>query len=67
MVLDADALTSFEDHADILFDAIRRRGAAATVLTPHGGEKREPFKQLSPTAHISQKLEFTRASASRER
>lgn len=43
VVLDADALTSFEGQAEALFKAISDRGGP-TVLTPHGGE----FGRLFP-------------------
>jgi len=63
VVLDADALTSFEDRADILFNAIRQRGVAATVMTPHAGEISRLFKGLISIVQVSQKLEFSRAAA----
>jgi hydroxyethylthiazole kinase-like uncharacterized protein yjeF len=64
VVLDADALTSFESQPSVLFDAIRRRGPSApTVMTPHTGELSRLFKGLMSKAQVSQKLEISRSAA----
>lgn len=47
VVIDADALTSFEPQVELLFEAIRNR-VAPTILTPHDGEYQRLFKSTSP-------------------
>jgi len=58
-VLDADALTSFRDHPDTLFNHLHER----CVLTPHAGE----FERLFPGLLDAPdgKVEAARAAASR--
>jgi hydroxyethylthiazole kinase-like uncharacterized protein yjeF len=63
VVLDADALTSFESEPQVLFAAIGRRGSAATVLTPHGGEFNRLFGELADSSRASVKLELARKAA----
>jgi hydroxyethylthiazole kinase-like uncharacterized protein yjeF len=63
VVLDADALTSFADHAEDLFAALGRSGNA--VLTPHSGEFHRLFGkalETNPDAAAS-KLDAARAAA----
>jgi hydroxyethylthiazole kinase-like uncharacterized protein yjeF len=63
VVLDADALTSFADHAEDLFAALRMNGN--TVLTPHSGEFHRLFGkalETNPDAAAS-KLDGARAAA----
>ncbi|MEZ5787133.1 MAG: NAD(P)H-hydrate dehydratase [Xanthobacteraceae bacterium] len=64
VVLDADALTSFSDDAPRLFAAIKARGPASTILTPHEGEFARLFGALADAEKpAASKLERARRAA----
>ncbi len=63
-VLDADALTGFEQQPDALFDAIAEQGDRKVVMTPHEGEFRRLFAEIStlPVSRLEQAREAAKAS-----
>jgi hydroxyethylthiazole kinase-like uncharacterized protein yjeF len=65
LVLDADALTSFADAPDHLFDAIKASGDSQVVLTPHEGEFPRLFSDMSNKHPLRSKLERVRDAAER--
>ena len=65
LVLDADALTSFADAPDRLFEAIKATHDPQVVLTPHEGEFPRLFSNISNKHPQRSKLERVRAAAER--
>jgi ADP-dependent NAD(P)H-hydrate dehydratase / NAD(P)H-hydrate epimerase len=65
LVLDADALTSFAEAPDRLFEAIKASHDALVVLTPHEGEFPRLFSDMSNKHPERSKLERVRAAAER--
>jgi ADP-dependent NAD(P)H-hydrate dehydratase / NAD(P)H-hydrate epimerase len=61
VVLDADAITSFSEAPQTLFDHVRSDENRPVVLTPHEGE----FARLFGAAADASKLERARAAAKR--
>lgn len=64
VVLDADALTSFEDDLSSLSAALARR-SGATVVTPHEGEFRRLLKTEPDILKLPSKLDRARVTARR--
>jgi ADP-dependent NAD(P)H-hydrate dehydratase / NAD(P)H-hydrate epimerase len=65
LVLDADALTSFADAPDHLFEAIKASGYPQVILTPHQGEFERLFSDLDNKHPLRSKLERVRTAAER--
>jgi hydroxyethylthiazole kinase-like uncharacterized protein yjeF len=65
LVLDADALTSFSDAPEHLFEAIKASPDPQVVLTPHEGEFPRLFSDISNKHPLRSKLERVRAAAER--
>jgi hydroxyethylthiazole kinase-like uncharacterized protein yjeF len=65
LALDADALTSFADAPDHLFEAIKSSADSQVVLTPHEGEFPRLFSDMNNKHPLRSKLERVRAAAER--
>ena len=65
VVLDADALTSFAEAPDHLFEAVKQSHDPQVVLTPHEGEFPRLFSDISNKHSLSSKLERVRDAAER--
>jgi ADP-dependent NAD(P)H-hydrate dehydratase / NAD(P)H-hydrate epimerase len=65
LVLDADALTSFGDAPERLFEAIKTTDSPQVVLTPHEGEFPRLFSDMSNKNPVRSKLERVRVAAER--
>ena len=63
-VLDADALTSFAQNPDELFQAIAERPERAVIITPHEGEFSRLFSDLADVPQAKHERAITAANRS---
>ncbi|WP_315833044.1 NAD(P)H-hydrate dehydratase [Bradyrhizobium prioriisuperbiae] len=63
VVLDADALTSFAEAPELLFEQIKSRDNPQVILTPHSGEFSRLFSRIKTETETHSKLEQARAAA----
>jgi hydroxyethylthiazole kinase-like uncharacterized protein yjeF len=63
VVLDADALTSFEKAPETLFAALNNHAPHACILTPHEGEFSRLFSMINVSLPVHKKLERARLAA----
>jgi hydroxyethylthiazole kinase-like uncharacterized protein yjeF len=64
-VLDADALTSFADAPDRLFEVTKSSNDSQVILTPHQGEFERLFNVMLDKSKLNSKLEKVRLAAAR--
>jgi len=65
LLMDADALTSFADAPNQLFDSIKSSGNPQVILTPHRGEFQRLFSEITNQNSPLSKLEEARLAAER--
>jgi hydroxyethylthiazole kinase-like uncharacterized protein yjeF len=63
VVMDADALTSFADAPNQLFDSIKSFDNPQVILTPHLGEFQRLFSEITNKNPLRSKLEEARLAA----
>jgi hydroxyethylthiazole kinase-like uncharacterized protein yjeF len=63
LVMDADALTSFADAPNQLFDSMKSFDNPQVILTPHRGEFQRLFREITNHNLLRSKLEEARLAA----
>jgi hydroxyethylthiazole kinase-like uncharacterized protein yjeF len=63
-VLDADALTVFEECPEVLFSALKNTSKIKNVITPHEGEFKRLFSNVISLKNTRSKIEIARSASS---